>query len=148
MLRSNHWKHTLLACLVSLTCSCFCRPRHPIYAPVLLESGVIVQDIVIPEEGEGVEPGDRIVLHYEMMLEDGSVVDSSVDRGQPIEVVVGQGELPKGLEEGLLGMRLFGKRRLQVPAELGYGAEGLADQVPPGALLQFVLELMGLNPSP
>lgn len=148
MMHRNQWKHGLLALVVSLTCACFCGPRHPIYAPVLLESGIEIQDLVIPEEGPSVVQGDRVLLHYELSLEDGSVVDSSFERGQPIEVVVGQGELPAGLEEGLLGMRLFGKRRLLVPAELGYGEAGLEGQVPPNAILRFVLELMGLNPNP
>jgi len=148
MMRSIQWKHGFLALVVSFTCSCFCGPRHPIYAPVLLESGVEVTDIVIPELGPEVVAGDRVLLHYELKLADGSLVDSSFERGQPIEVVVGEGELPAGLEEGLLGMRLFGKRRLVVPAALGYGEEGLEEQVPPNALLYFLLELMGLTPSP
>ena len=140
-------RNVLAALLAALTCSCFCAPRAPIYAPLTLESGVVVQDIVIPEAGAGVQPGDHILLHYKMMLEDGSVVDSSFDRGQPIELEVGAGELPAGLEEGLLGMRLFGIRNLIVPAELAYGSEGLEGQVPPNALLKFMLELMGLNPT-
>ena len=141
-------KHTLLALLAGLNCACFCAPRAPIYEPYLLESGVQVQDIILPDPGPEVRPGDHIVLHYEIRLADGELVDSSFDRGQPLEFQLGSGVLPAGVEAGILGMRLFAQRRLEVPAAEAYGAEGLDGQVPPHALLKFLFELMGLNPVP
>jgi len=140
------WKHLLLGLFTCLTSACFCGPRPPIYDPVLLDSGVTIQDIVRPDPGPEAQDGDIILLHYKMMLEDGTEVDSSFVRGQPIQLQLGQGALPIGLEEGIRGMRLFSQRRVRVPAPLAYGEEGLEGQVPPNALLEFFLELMGLNP--
>jgi peptidylprolyl isomerase len=141
-----NWEHSFIALLAALTCSCWCGPRAPVYAPVTLESGVIVHDITIPIEGPGVELGDLVTLNYEIHLEDGTIVDSSFERGMPIEFAVGASGMPKGLEEGLMGMRRFGERHLIVPSAMGYGPDGLEDLVPPDSMLRFILELVGLKP--
>ena len=113
-----------------------------------LPSGVLVQDLVVPEAGPVARAGDRVVLNYEIRLADGSSVDSSWDRGQPLETELGAGLLPRGLEEGVLGMRCFGKRRVFVPARLAYGSEGRPPRIPPDADLECVLELMELELTP
>ena len=117
----------------------------PTYEPVLLESGVLIRDQVVPEEGPLAREGDLVHLHYEMRLADGTVVDSSFDRGQPLETRLGDGLLPPGVEQGVVGMRRFGRRELVVPAALGYGDEGLPPSVPANAELHLDLELMELE---
>lgn len=116
----------------------------PHYEDFRTESGIAVQDLVVAEEGPPVEVGDEVTIHYAGWLADGELFDSSFDRGRPITFVIGAGEVFPGLEEGLLGMRTGGRRSLVIPAELGYGAEGIPGFVPPDAVLLLDVELMGL----
>ncbi|MCK6537891.1 MAG: FKBP-type peptidyl-prolyl cis-trans isomerase [Polyangiaceae bacterium] len=83
----------------------------------------------------------RVRLHYVGTLEDGSVFDSSRQRGTPFEAQLGQGQLIKGFEEGIAGMRVGGLRRLIIPPELGYGERGTGN-IPPGSILIFEVELL------
>lgn len=121
-------------------------PRPPVYEPFELPSGVVVQDLTIPTHDHLLfaRVGDQLTLHYEARLEDGSQIDSSWASGEPIEIRLGDGAVPLGLEQGLVGMRQFARRQLTVPPELAYGAEGVPGLVPPGAAVVFDLELMGL----
>jgi peptidylprolyl isomerase len=130
--------------LATTSCAWF-RPKPPEYEPVTLPSGVVVQDVVVPEEGAPARLGDLATLHYELRLRDGTLIDSSIERGQPIEIRLGSGDFPRGLEQGVVGMRLFGRRNLVVPPSEGYGAEGKPPDIPDGAFLFFLLELMGLE---
>ncbi|MCZ6597973.1 MAG: FKBP-type peptidyl-prolyl cis-trans isomerase [Planctomycetota bacterium] len=124
------------------SCSLF-RPKPPTYDPIVTASGLEIQDLVVPEIGERTAAsGDEIAIHYEGRLQDGTVFDSSYTRGEPIEFELGAGQVPAGLDEGIVGMRVFGRRRLTVPPHLGYGAEGVPDRVPPNAVLVFELELL------
>ena len=138
----------LLASLLAgtLTSCAWFRARPPVYEPFRLESGVIVQDLVVPESERIAVPGDRVTICYTILLEDGTRVDSSLDRGQPIEFQLGAGDVPRGLDEGVVGMRLYGRRQLIVPPELAYSAEGMPPLIPPDATLRFEVELMGLEP--
>ena len=137
----------ILAGWLLTSCALF-RPSPPSYDPIELASGVLVQDVLVPEEGPRAREGDLIRLHYRLALADGTQVDSSFDRGQPVEVRIGEAVLPRGIEEGILGMRLYGQRRLVVPPAEAYGPEGLPPHVPPDAVLHVDLELMGLELSP
>ena len=136
------------ACLAALAtlagCSLFA-DSPPEYTAATLASGLVVQDLVVPDKGPRAKTGDLVTVHYEGRLQDGAVFDSSYDRGTPISFELGAGEVPAGLDEGLVGMRLRGRRRLTVPSDLGYGSEGVAGLVPPGALLVFELELTALE---
>ena len=126
-------------------CALF-RPKPPEYDPVTYESGLVVQDLVRAKTPLVVHPGDRVTFHYQIALEDGTVVDSSLDRGKPLEIELLPGEIPvPGLAQGLLGMRVLGRRRLYVPPELGYGEEGVPPHIPPGATLVIDLELLQVN---
>ena len=123
------------------SCALF-RTSPPEYPPVTLPSGVVIQDLVVPDEGEPARPGDYVSLNYELELDDGTRVDSSYERGQPLDTRLGEGVLPLGIELGITGMRVFGRRSILVPPELGYGSEGLEDRVPPDAVLRVLVELM------
>ncbi|MDT3738107.1 MAG: FKBP-type peptidyl-prolyl cis-trans isomerase [Candidatus Kapabacteria bacterium] len=98
------------------------------------------------EEGTGYMPqvGQTCVVHYHGTLLDGTVFDSSKERGQPYEFVLGGGKVIKGWEEGFLTMKLGGKRRLIVPAELGYGSRQMGN-IPPNSTLIFDVELLNIK---
>ena len=141
----------LLLGFLALTSCISLGPEPPAYEPVVLASGVVVHDLVVPERTEEdrvAEIGDLVSLHYELSLNDGTLVDSSYERGLPIEIVLGDGVLVPGLDEGVRGMRLFGRRKIVVPPELGYGDEGVPPRIPGRALLLLEVELMGLEPGP
>lgn len=91
--------------------------------------------------GDVAEPGKRVRLHYVGTLEDGTVFDSTRERGTPFEVELGKGYLIKGFEEGVAGMKVGGVRRLTIPPELGYGERALA-KIPANATLIFEIELL------
>lgn len=136
----------LLALSSGLSGCMLFRTRPPVYEPVVYPSGLVVQDLVRPDTPVVVQPGDRVTFHYEISLADGTVVDSSLERAQPLEIGVlpGEIELP-GLAQGLLGMPVLGRRRLYVPAELAYGARGLPPRIPPDADLVIDIELLAVD---
>ena len=98
-------------------------------------------------EGTGATPkaGDRVSVHYTGWLESGQKFDSSVDRGQPLVFPIGRGRVIKGWDEGVASMRVGGKRKLIIPAALGYGDRGAGGVIPPGATLVFEVELLGVE---
>ncbi|KAF3775564.1 Peptidyl-prolyl cis-trans isomerase [Nymphaea thermarum] len=89
--------------------------------------------------------GDKIKVHYRGSLTDGSVFDSSYERGDPIEFELGSGQVIKGWDQGLLGMCVGEKRKLKIPSKLGYGAQGSPPKIPGGATLIFDTELVAVN---
>jgi len=103
-------------------------------------------------QGDAVSPGDRVRVHYTGWLHDparpegkGRKFDSSRDRGQPFAFEVGQHQVIRGWDEGVLGMRPGGWRRLIIPADLGYGARGAGHGIiPPNASLVFDIELLDI----
>ncbi|MGA9767431.1 MAG: FKBP-type peptidyl-prolyl cis-trans isomerase [Blastocatellia bacterium] len=111
---------------------------------VTTESGLKYVDEVIGT-GESPKPGQRVTVHYTGTLEDGSKFDSSLDRGQPIVFPIGTGRVIRGWDEGLMTMKVGGKRRLTIPAYLGYGAQGRPPVIPPNATLIFEVELLGVQ---
>ncbi|KAA0026093.1 peptidyl-prolyl cis-trans isomerase FKBP15-1 [Cucumis melo var. makuwa] len=93
--------------------------------------------------------GDRIKVHYRGKLTDGTVFDSSFERGDPIEFELGAGQVIKGRwDQGLLGMCVGEKRKLKIPAKLGYGPQGSPPTIPGGATLIFDTELVSVNGKP
>jgi FKBP-type peptidyl-prolyl cis-trans isomerase len=111
---------------------------------VTTPSGLQYEDMVV---GNGASPksGQTVVVHYTGWLTDGTKFDSSVDRGQPFKFQIGQGMVIKGWDEGVMTMKVGGKRKLTIPAELGYGARGAGGVIPPNATLVFEVQLLGLE---
>jgi rSAM/selenodomain-associated transferase 2 len=98
-------------------------------------------------EGTGARPkqGDTVSVHYTGWLKSGAKFDSSVDRGAPFEFPIGRGRVIKGWDEGVMSMKIGGKRKLIIPAHLGYGDRGAGGVIPPGATLIFEVELLGIR---
>ena len=96
--------------------------------------------------GEAPKPGASVRVHYTGWLKSGEKFDSSLDRGQPLVFRVGRGQVIKGWDEGVGSMRVGGKRKLVIPAHLGYGDRGAGRVIPPGATLIFEVELLGADP--
>jgi FKBP-type peptidyl-prolyl cis-trans isomerase len=94
--------------------------------------------------GESPSPGKSVTVHYTGRLENGTKFDSSVDRGQPFEFIIGVGQVIKGWDEGVMTMKVGGKRKLIVPPDLGYGADS-PDPIPPNSTLIFEVELLGVR---
>ena len=91
------------------------------------------------------QAGDKVNVHYRGTLEsDGSEFDASYNRGTPLSFHVGKGQVIKGWDEGVQGMKVGGVRRLTIPASLGYGARGAGGVIPPNATLIFEVELLGV----
>ena len=106
------------------------------------DSGLAYYDIVT---GEGAEAatGQTVLVHYSGWLEDGTLFDSSVTRGEPLSVTLGAGGVIPGWEEGLVGMKVGGKRQLIIPPDLAYGESGAGGGViPANATLIFDIELL------
>jgi len=95
--------------------------------------------------GPEVHPGDTVTVHYSGSLDDGTKFDSSRDRGQPFEFKIGGGQIIKGFERGVIGMRAGGIRKLTVPPDLGYGRKGQPPVIPPQATLHFEIELLTIK---
>ena len=99
------------------------------------------------KEGNGAaaKTGDSVEVHYTGWLTDGTKFDSSLDRRQPFAFPLGAGRVIKGWDEGVAGMKVGGKRKLVIPAALGYGARGAAGVIPPNAELTFEVELLRIR---
>lgn len=107
-------------------------------------SGLKYDDLVV---GTGPSPtsGHKVKVHYTGWLTDGTKFDSSVDRGEPFVFVIDQGNVIKGWDEGVMTMKVGGKRKLTIPPHLGYGARGAGGAIPPNATLIFDVQLLGVE---
>ncbi len=106
---------------------------------------VKITDVTV---GTGVEAknGDKVSVLYTGSLDNGTVFDASSKHGnQPFEFTLGVGQVIKGWDQGVLGMKVGGKRELVIPASLGYGAAGAGGVIPPNATLHFTVQLLGVN---
>ncbi|HYM15536.1 MAG TPA: FKBP-type peptidyl-prolyl cis-trans isomerase [Dehalococcoidia bacterium] len=111
---------------------------------VTTASGLSYVDEIVGT-GDSPTKGKKVRVHYTGRLTDGKKFDSSVDRGQPFEFVIGVGQVIQGWDEGVASMKVGGKRTLTIPAALGYGARGAGSAIPPNAVLVFDVELLGVG---
>ena len=102
---------------------------------------LIIEDLQVGE-GKTAEKGKRITVHYSGFLTDGTKFDSSLDRMQPLTIILGVGQVIHGWDEGFDGMKVGGRRKLTIPPEMGYGARGVGGVIPPNATLIFEVELL------
>jgi FKBP-type peptidyl-prolyl cis-trans isomerase len=112
--------------------------------PVTTGSGLQYWDIKV---GTGAVAGasKKVKVYYTGWLLDGKEFDSSLDAGEPIEFELGTGQVIKGWDQGIVGMKVGGKRQLRIPPELGYGAHGAGSAIPPNSTLIFDVELVGVK---
>jgi FKBP-type peptidyl-prolyl cis-trans isomerase len=111
-------------------------------------SGLQYEDTT-PGTGAEAHPGEICSMHYTGWLwvngAKGTKFDSSLDRGQPFSFELGEGQVIKGWDEGVAGMKIGGKRTLLIPPAIGYGARGAGGVIPPNATLLFEVELLALG---
>jgi FKBP-type peptidyl-prolyl cis-trans isomerase len=108
-------------------------------------SGLIYWDIRVGN-GDVAKEGSHVRVHYTGWLTSGKKFDSSVDAGKPFDFTIGNGEVIKGWEEGVAGMKVGGKRQLRIPPDLAYGADGTpGGPIPPNATLIFDIRLLGVQ---
>src|SRR6266487_2180528 len=110
-------------------------------ADVTTPTGLTYEDLV-EGTGDAAKMGETVSLHYTGWLTDGKKFDSSKDRGKPFRFQLGAGRVIKGWDEGVQGMKVGGVRKLMIPPELGYGARGAGNDIPPNAELTFEVELL------
>ncbi len=110
---------------------------------ITTSSGLKYED-TIEGTGEVAEKGKTVTVHYTGTLDDGSQFDSSIGR-QPFCFRLGAGQVIKGWDEGVAGMKVGGTRKLVIPSDLGYGDRGYPGVIPPKATLTFVVELLSVG---
>jgi peptidylprolyl isomerase len=112
--------------------------------PITTASGLKYVETTV---GTGAVPtkGQTVEVHYTGTLENGKKFDSSRDRNQTFKFQIGEGQVIKGWDEGLMTMKVGGRRQLIIPAELGYGSRSPGAGIPPNAVLLFDVELVGVK---
>ena len=112
--------------------------------PTTTASGLQYWDIVVGT-GATASPGNTVKVHYSGFLTSGAKFDSSRDRGEPFSFALGTGQVIKGWDEGVAGMKVGGQRQLRIPPQLGYGPAGAGGVIPPNATLIFDVELLDVG---
>lgn len=103
-----------------------------------------IEDLTVGTGAEATS-GKKISVHYTGTLTDGSKFDSSLDRGQPFDIILGAGQVIQGWDQGIVGMKVGGQRKLTIPPEMGYGARGFPPVIPPNSTLVFVVQLLAVS---
>lgn len=110
----------------------------------ITDSGLKYEDLTLGE-GDTAEAGHMVTVHYTGWLTDGNKFDSSKDRNDPFRFKLGASQVIRGWDEGVAGMKIGGTRKLTIPPQLGYGAQGAGGVIPPNATLVFEVELLGID---
>jgi hypothetical protein len=105
---------------------------------------LVKQDLKVGK-GAAAKPGDRVTVHYRGTLTNGTKFDASYDRHEPFVFTLGGGEVIKGWDVGVAGMKVGGRRKLTVPSDMAYGPAGRPPTIPPDATLVFEVELLKVN---
>jgi len=105
----------------------------------------LIKDIIKAGDGTAIHKGQTAVVHYDGTLEDGTLFDSSRQRGQTFAFKLGAGMVIKGWDEGVEGMHIGEIRKLTIPSEMGYGTNGVPGVIPPNATLVFEVELVAIR---
>jgi FKBP-type peptidyl-prolyl cis-trans isomerase len=145
---------TLLAAVVGVAGASACNKKTDEAAPAAAPGaaapqtpggGLMIEEVKIGD-GALATKGKTVSVHYTGTLTTGVKFDSSLDRGQPIQFILGTGQVIKGWDQGIDGMKVGGKRKLTIPPELGYGARGTpGGPIPPNATLVFDVELVAVK---
>ncbi len=141
-------RRLLFPCCIALLTAAIACTRASNSAPTKVQgpgvttaSGLQYWDIKTGD-GAAVKPGDLLTVQYTGWLENGTKFDSSLDRHKPFQFRLGVDRVIKGWAEGMSTMRVGGKRQLRIPPQLGYGARGAGNVIPPNATLIFDVELL------
>lgn len=123
--------------------------RFVIALPLLRENrydgGMLEKTDIVVGTGAEAVVGQKVTVHYVGTLTNGTKFDASRDHGEPFAFRLGAGQVIKGWDEGVQGMKIGGKRKLVIPPEMGYGARGAGGVIPPNATLVFEVELLGVG---
>jgi len=134
----------VLALALSPACSKVDEPQKSGFSPTMTEQKLEMVDEVVGT-GREAKTGDKVKVHYTGTLTNGEKFDSSRDRNEPFGFTLGKGEVIKGWDQGVVGMKVGGKRKLTIPSDLGYGAQGSPPKIPGGATLKFDVELIAVE---
>ncbi|MCX7877630.1 MAG: FKBP-type peptidyl-prolyl cis-trans isomerase [Ignavibacteria bacterium] len=138
----NNKKFYILILIILFSSSC---KKNSVGEEITTQSGLKYIDEVIGT-GESPKPGYKVTVHYTGTLENGTKFDSSRDRNQPLTFKIGTGQVIKGWDEGVMTMKVGGKRKLIIPPHLAYGTQGVGNIIPPNATLIFEVELLEIRP--
>lgn len=115
--------------------------------PTTFEIQGMKVEILQQGTGEGAKAGDLVTTHYVGTLQDEKEFDSSIKRNAPFTFLLGQEKVLKGWDLGLMGAKAGEKRKLTIPYELGYGADGFPPTIPPQSTLIYVIDVLGISPA-
>jgi FKBP-type peptidyl-prolyl cis-trans isomerase FkpA len=145
---SSFWRPLLLASILAIPAACGEKPATAPPSPI---NSLEINDLKLGE-GAAIAAGQQAVVQYTGWLYEnsapdkkGNEFDSSRKTGQPFRFAVGGGQVIKGWDQGVVGMKIGGQRRLTIPPDLGYGESGAGGVIPPGATLVFDVELVGIE---
>ncbi len=135
----------LMLAAAAMATACNKTPPEPDTTPRVRPAAVKDEFKIVDEAtGTGAEAkeGSEVKVHYTGKLKNGTQFDTSRDRGEPFAFTVGKGQVIPGWDKGVVGMKVGGKRKLTIPADLGYGDRGSPPKIPPKATLLFDIELL------